>query len=59
MRVEARLEVSNAASRAVVERVGFRREGVLRCAAVAHGVVVGDLELWSLLPGDLPPAAAG
>ncbi len=55
VRVSAQLEVDNVASRAVVRRAGFTREGLLRSAALAHGVV-GDLEQWSLLPGDLPTA---
>lgn len=57
IRVSAQLEVANARSRAVVERAGFRCEGVLRSAAIVHGAVVGDLELWSLLPADLPSPA--
>lgn len=52
VRVSAQLDVDNGASRQVVRRAGFTREGVLRSAASAHGVV-GDLEQWSVLPGEL------
>lgn len=56
VRVSAQLDIDNSASRAVVRRAGFTREGVLRSGALAHGVV-GDLEQWSLLPGEAEQSA--
>jgi RimJ/RimL family protein N-acetyltransferase len=53
-RLQARTEPSNDASARVLERVGFRREGVARGG---HVLPVSreriDTVMWSLLPGDL------
>jgi RimJ/RimL family protein N-acetyltransferase len=54
-RIQARTERDNVASQRVLERVGFRREGVARGG---HVLPVSreriDTLMWSLLPGDLP-----
>jgi len=47
-RVQAALVPENAASRRVIEKCGFQREGVMRRAAFIQGRST-DLELWSLL----------
>ena len=47
-RLQAAMMPENAASRRVVEKCGFQREGVLRQAAFIQGRST-DLELWSLL----------
>jgi len=51
-RLEVVVHPANAASLRLVERVGFRREGVLRSYAVMRGSRV-DLVMLSLLPGEL------
>jgi RimJ/RimL family protein N-acetyltransferase len=52
-RIEAWIDVENVASQRVVERVGYRREGVRRSSAFKEGVRV-DMAIYSLLPGQLP-----
>ena len=46
----------NRASERVAEKVGFRREGVLR-AYIEQGGERRDVLMWSLLPGELQPRA--
>jgi ribosomal-protein-serine acetyltransferase len=46
----------NERSRALAQRLGFSREGVLRSASVVGGVRA-DAELWSLLASEWPPGA--
>lgn len=50
-RVEASTDVDNAAEQHALEKVGFRREGVLRGAQLRGGVR-RDLVLYSLLRGE-------
>jgi RimJ/RimL family protein N-acetyltransferase len=50
-RIEARVLVGNLASERVLERAGFRREGVLRSLPVRSGGRF-DMTLFSLLPGE-------
>ena len=53
MRVTALVSVENSASSRVAQKVGYTYEGVLR--SVHHrGEVRGDLQSWSILPGELP-----
>ena len=52
------INVENAASERVAVRAGYRREGVMRSVFMRPGVRV-DAGLWSRLPGDPPPDAAG
>lgn len=51
-RVELRIDVGNASSLRVAERLGFVREGVLRSVHFKQGRRV-DLAVYSRLPGDL------
>jgi RimJ/RimL family protein N-acetyltransferase len=51
-RVEALVEPDNFASRRLLERVGFRREGHLRSYLV-FDTRRADAVIYSLLPGDL------
>jgi [ribosomal protein S5]-alanine N-acetyltransferase len=51
-RLEAMVRPGNDASIAVAERVGFRREGLLRSYTVIRGERVDTLML-SMLPGEL------
>ena len=53
-RVEALPEADSTASQRLLERVGFKREGVLRSYELAHGTR-RDLVMYSLLPGELRP----
>jgi RimJ/RimL family protein N-acetyltransferase len=53
-RVEARCAVENIASARVLEKVGFRREGVLRGYFLLHDRRV-DHYLYSVLRNDLVP----
>jgi RimJ/RimL family protein N-acetyltransferase len=54
-RVVALISVDNPASSRVAEKVGYTFEGVLR--SVHHvGGRRGDLQSWSILPGELPDA---
>ena len=54
-RVTALISVDNPASSRVAEKVGYTFEGVLR--SMHHrGHLRQDLESWSILPGELPPA---
>jgi RimJ/RimL family protein N-acetyltransferase len=50
-RIEARVNVGNAASERVLERVGFTREGVLRSMTRRDGNRI-DQTVFSLLPGE-------
>jgi RimJ/RimL family protein N-acetyltransferase len=52
VRIEARCSVENTASQAVLERVGFRREGYLRGYFVLGGQRV-DNYLYAVLRGDV------
>jgi RimJ/RimL family protein N-acetyltransferase len=53
-RVTALISVDNPASSRVAAKVGYTFEGVLR--SMHHdGDRRGDLESWSILPGELPP----
>ena len=53
-RVGARADTRNGASQRVMEKVGMKREGVLRQKRVSHGEVVD--EVWyAVLRGELPP----
>lgn len=51
-RVQATVEPWNVASQRVLEKVGFKREGLLR-AYTSYGPERGDVYLYSLLAGDL------
>jgi RimJ/RimL family protein N-acetyltransferase len=51
LRLELMISVDNAASKAVAERVGYVREGVMRSVYVREGTRE-DQELWSCLPSD-------
>jgi RimJ/RimL family protein N-acetyltransferase len=52
-RVTALISVDNPASSRVAQKAGYTFEGVLR--SVHHrGELRGDLESWSILPGELP-----
>jgi ribosomal-protein-serine acetyltransferase len=51
-RIEIVAAVENTASQRVAEKVGARREGVLRCRLMIHGRV-HDAVLYSLIPADL------
>ncbi len=55
LRVELRIDVENTGSIRVAERAGFVREGVLRSAHFKQGLR-SDIAVYSLLPGDVPPA---
>lgn len=55
-RLEARCAVGNVASQRVLEKIGFRREGLLRGYFQLDGARV-DNYLYSLLRGDLLPAS--
>jgi RimJ/RimL family protein N-acetyltransferase len=50
-RIEARVFVGNDASERVLERAGFRREGLLRSLPRTWGGRA-DMSVWSLLPGE-------
>lgn len=50
-RIEARVNVGNAASERVLERAGFTREGILRSMTQRDGSRV-DQTVYSLLPGE-------
>ena len=50
-RVELRIDVGNAPSIRVAERIGYRREGVLRSLHFKEEVRT-DIAVYSLLPGD-------
>ncbi len=53
-RVTALVSVDNPASSRVVAKAGYTLEGVLR--SVHHvGGRRGDLQCWSILPGEFPP----
>jgi RimJ/RimL family protein N-acetyltransferase len=54
-RAELLISVDNAASKTVARRGGYVLEGVLRSMHVKQGVRE-DLEIWSRLPTDPPPA---
>ncbi len=55
-RIEARCAMDNHASRQVLEKVGFRREGILRGYFVLHGRRV-DHYLYALLKDDYLPSS--
>jgi RimJ/RimL family protein N-acetyltransferase len=54
-RVEIRLDPSNARSRAVPERLGFRLEGTLRDSLLDHNGEVRSTDVFSLVRGDELP----
>ncbi len=55
-RVQATVLDSNARSLRVLERCGFRREGLLRSYRMVRGTP-GDFWMYSHLPGDgMPPS---
>ena len=53
-RIEAQHDVRNPASGRVLEKCGFRREGLLRSRVINKEEPV-DVVLWAILSGDLPP----
>ena len=53
-RVQAAVIVENVASRRVLEKVGFQKEGVLRSVVYLYGKNV-DMELFSILRGEATP----
>jgi [ribosomal protein S5]-alanine N-acetyltransferase len=54
-RLEAYVDRDNAASNALLRRVGFVHEGTLRQRTVAHGTA-RDMQVWGLLSGEWPTA---
>jgi RimJ/RimL family protein N-acetyltransferase len=57
-RLELVADRDNAASIRVAEKVGFRREGVLRSHLLHPDGSRHDSVMFSLLPGELTPPAA-
>ncbi len=55
VRVIAVISVDNAASSRVAEKSGYTLEGVLR-SVHQSGDRRGDMQCWSILPGELPDA---
>lgn len=53
LRVWSKVYAPNVASMRVLERCGFRREGLLRNAVIKHGEVL-DAVLYARIPGDAP-----
>ena len=53
-RIELRVAPGNTGARRVAEKAGFHYEGLQRSAGYVHGGRV-DLEMWSLVAGDLRP----
>jgi ribosomal-protein-alanine N-acetyltransferase len=51
LRIELRIDVDNAGSERVAERVGYQREGVLRSKHFKEGLR-SDVGIWSRLRGD-------
>ncbi len=51
-RVEAEADVANTASRRMIEKAGFTREGILRAHCETHGVR-HDCEMFALVRADL------
>ncbi len=49
------IDVANVASSRVAARAGFVREGIMRSRYFKQGIR-GDVEVWSRLPSDPPPA---
>lgn len=54
VRVTALISTDNVASSRVAEKAGYSFEGVLRSVHHVDGRR-GDLQSWSILPGELPP----
>lgn len=54
-RIEAYVDRDNAASNALLRRVGFVHEGTLRQRTVAHGIA-RDMQAWGLLRDEWPAA---
>ncbi|MFL5942855.1 MAG: GNAT family N-acetyltransferase [Gaiellaceae bacterium] len=54
-RVEAEADVANTASRRMIEKAGFVREGILRAHCETHGAR-HDCEMFALVQGDLTDA---
>lgn len=57
-RVTALISVDNQASARVAEKAGYTLEGVLRSVHHVDGRR-GDLQCWSILPGELPAESPG
>lgn len=55
-RVTLKTDVRNARSRAAIDRIGARFEGVLRSHLPAADGIVRDTAMYSLLPGEWPDA---
>jgi RimJ/RimL family protein N-acetyltransferase len=53
-RLELRVDVRNEPSQRLAERVGFRREGIVRSSQEIHGERINEF-LYSLLPADARP----
>lgn len=53
-RVQAAVIVVNEASRRVLEKVGFTKEGILRSAVYVYGRTA-DIELFSILRNEATP----
>lgn len=54
-RVEIRLDPENLRSKAIPERLGFRREGTLRSSLLDHHGRVRDTAIYALVEGDALP----
>jgi RimJ/RimL family protein N-acetyltransferase len=53
-RVTLKTDARNARSRAAIERIGARLEGVLRSHLPAADGIIRDTAMYSLLPGEWP-----
>lgn len=56
LRATLLIDVANVASQRVAVRAGYTLEGVLRSMYFKPGAPRGDVQLWSRLPSDPPPA---
>jgi RimJ/RimL family protein N-acetyltransferase len=54
-RLEAQTDAENLAEQAALERIGFRREGLLRGVRFRHGIW-RDMAIYGLLRNEVPPS---